>query len=268
MTIRELLFGTALIAVNTGFAADLTKATVDAFDSYIAATEARMEPRLHGNHFLSVDDSPEWRQQLRHGLLMVQPTQDSGIIAIKNGLIQDWTGAVFIPNSTLKNALSIVQDYEHHQEIYKPEIADAKIRSRSGGDFRVYMRIVKAKLLLADVLNTEHEIKFTTVDPHRVYSRAHSLRIAEVSDAWKPGEHELAVGRDRGFLWRLYGYWFFEESDGGVYITCQSITLTRDLPFALGKILGPVLRELPAESVRNSLEQTKKAILAISRTNP
>ena len=83
------------------------------------------------------------------------------------------------------------------------------------------MRIVKSKLLISDVFNTEHEIRFTTLDPHRVYSRAYSKRIAEVSDAGKPSEHELTVGQDRGFLWRIYGYWFFEEGDGGVYVTCQ-----------------------------------------------
>jgi hypothetical protein len=186
------------------------------------------------------------------------------MLAIRGGMIQDWMGAVFVPGVKLQQALSVVQDYEHHKEIYKPEIADAKVRSRSGNDFEVYMRIVKAKLLLADVLDTEHAIQFTTVDPHRVYSRSRSTRIAEVSDAGKPGEHDLPVGHDRGFLWRIFGYWFFEERDGGVYITCESITLTRDLPFALGKILGPVLRELPGESVKSSLEQTRTAILALS----
>jgi hypothetical protein len=255
----------ALVTSATSFGVELTKATADSFDNYIAATEARLAPRFHGEHFLGPEDSTEWREQLKRGMVIVQPTQASGMVAIKGGLIQDWGGAVFIPNCSLHGALSIVQDYEHHKEIYKPEIADAKIRSRAGDDFQVYMRIVKAKLMLSDVLNTEHEIRFTTVDAHRVYSRAYSRRIAEVSDAGKPGEHELAVGQDRGFLWRIYGYWFFEESDGGVYVTCQSITLTRDLPFALGKILGPILRELPAESVRNSLEQTKKAIMAATR---
>lgn len=261
------LFLISLLAGST-LAADLTQATVDAFERYIAATEERLAPRFGGHRFLWADETPEWRQQLKRGALIVQPTESSGMVAVKGGLIQDWTGAVFIPDASLKRALAIVQDYEHHKDFYKPEVADAKIRSRTGDDFQVYMRIVKAKLLLSDVLNTEHEIRFTTVDAHRVYSRSYSRRIAEVSDAGKPGEHELQVGKDRGFLWRIYGYWFFEESDGGVYVTCQSITLTRDLPFALGKILGPILRELPGESVRNSLEQTKKAIMSVARTNP
>ena len=258
MTSSVLLI--ALIAPSV-LAVDLTQATVEAFNRYIAATEEKLDSRFRGDHFLWAGETPEWRQQLKGGAIIVQPTESTGMLAIKGGLIQDWAGAVFIPNTSLKRTLAIVQDYEHHKDFYRPEVADAKVRSRTGDDFQVYMRIVKAKLLLSDVLNTEHEIRFTTVDPHRVYSRAYSRRIAEVSDAGKPGEHELAVGKDRGFLWRIYGYWFFEESDGGVYITCQSITLTRDLPFALSKILGPVLRDLPGESVRHSLEQTRKAVM-------
>jgi hypothetical protein len=249
------------------FAVDLTPATVDAFDRYIAATEERLEPRFRGQNFLWDSETEAWRQQLRRGTVIVQPTQGNGVVPVKGGLIQDWAGAVFIPDSSLKRALSVVQDYRHHRDFYRPEVADAKIRSRTGDDFQVYMRIVKAKFLLSDVLNSEHDIRFTRLDPHRVYSRASSRRIAEVSDAGKPGEHELAVGKDRGFLWRIYGYWFFEERDGGVYISCQSITLTRDLPFALGKILGPIIRDLPGESVRNSLEQTRNAIAALSLAN-
>jgi len=250
-----------VLIARSALAVDLTQATVDAFDRYIAATEERLAPRFLGDHFLWTDETPEWRQQLKRGALIAQPVPSGGMVAIKGGLIQDWAGAVFIPHASLKRTLSIVQDYEHHKDFYKPEVADAKVRSRTGDDFQVYMRIVKAKLLLSDVLNTEHDIRFTTVDAHRVYSRAYSRRIAELANAGKPGEHELAVGKDRGFLWRIYGYWFFEESDGGVYITCQSITLTRDMPFALAKILGPVLRDLPGEAVRLSLEQTRKAVL-------
>jgi hypothetical protein len=98
------------------------------------------------------------------------------------------------------------------------------------------MRIVKSKLFLSDVMNTEHEIHFVQIDPKRVYSRAYSTRIAEVSDPGKPGERELPIGTDRGLLWRMYGYWFFEERDGGVVVECESVTLTRDVPFGIGKV--------------------------------
>jgi hypothetical protein len=259
-----VLITSTLIAAGTCRAADLTKAAVTAFDRYIEATEAKLEPRFRGERFLGVRDRQEWRQQLRRGTPIVEPAQTNGVIGVSGGLIQHWNGAVFVPNTTLKRALAIVQDYEHHKDIYKPDVAEAKLRSRTGDNFEVYMRIVKNKLLLSDVLDTEQEIRFTTLDAHRVYSRASSRRIAEVANAGKKGEHELPVGQDRGYLWRLYGYWFFEESDGGVYISCESITLTRDIPFLMEKILGPIIREFPGESLRKSLEQTRLAVSGIA----
>jgi hypothetical protein len=258
--IRRLLALAAFATLCS--AAELTKATADAFDRYIAATEAALEPRIHGEKFLSASDSASWREQLRRGTVLVQPARDNGIVVLPAGLVQDWNGAMFIPGVSLKQTLAVIQDYARHKEIYKPTVADAKVRSRTADEFQVYMRIVKSKLMISDVFNTEHSIRFTALDPHRVWSRAASLRIAEVSEPGKPGEHELTVGQDRGFLWRIYGYWFFEEADGGVYITCQSITLTRDLPFALRKLMGPIIRDLPGEAVRASLEQTRKAVLA------
>ena len=242
-------------------AVELKKDTVDAFDRYIADLEKRLQPRWHGEGFLW-SDSLSQRDQLPKGGILIQPARGNGNIEIKGGLIQDWIGAIFIPSSDLAAVLAVVQDYGRHSEIYKPEVASTLVHSHTGNDFSVYMRIVKSKFFLSDVLNTEHEIHYVTLDPKRVYSRAYSTRIAEVDDPGKPGEHELPVGQDRGLLWRLYGYWFFEERDGGVIVECESLTLTRDVPFGMGKVLSPIIHGLPAESLRKGLESTRRAVEA------
>jgi hypothetical protein len=122
------------------------------------------------------------------------------------------------------------------------------------------MRIVKSKFFLTDVLNTEHDIHFVPLDGKRVYSRGYSTRVAEVTDPDTPKEHELPVGKDRGLMWRLYGYWFYEERDGGVIVECESVTLTRDVPFGMGHLLSPIVHGLPAESLRKGLESTRRAV--------
>ena len=150
---------------------------------------------------------------MQKGATLVQPARGNGNIGIKGGLIQDWIGAIFIPSANLSSVLAVAQDYARHNEIYKPEVASTLVRSHTGNDFSVYMRIVKSKFFLTDVLNTEHEIHFVPIDAKRVYSRAYSTRVAEVSDPGTPREHELPVGKDRGLMWRLYGYWFYEERE-------------------------------------------------------
>jgi hypothetical protein len=61
-------------------------------------------------------------------------------------------------------------------------------------------------------------------------------------------------------LWRLDSYWRFEERDGGVYIECQAISLTRDIPTGLGWLITPIIRNLPRESLANTLAATQRAV--------
>jgi hypothetical protein len=242
-------------------AVDLKPQTIEAFDRYIANTDSKMQPRWSGEHFLWFDDWPGLRARLLAGAVIAQPIQGNGVVALPGGLIQDWIGAVFIPNTTLAETLRVVQDYPQHVEMYKPDITEVKVLSHTGDDYMVRTRIVKSKFFISDVLVVENAIHYVTLDPKRVYSRSASLRVVEISNPGKPNEHELPPGHDRGLMWRINGYWFFAESDGGVFITCESITLTREIPFLMSKMLGPVLHELPAEALKTSLEQTRKTVM-------
>ncbi len=242
-------------------AVELKDETVDAFNKFIAGVELRLESFFSGRHFLWSDEFPAVRQELLRGMVIAQPVAGNGIVPLKGGLVQDWRGAVFIPRASLQDVIAVVQDYDNHRNVYKPDVANAKVESRQGDEFLVFMRIVKAKFMLSDVLDTEQAIQFIRLDSKRIYSRSSSRRINEVAAAGQATEHELPPGQDRGLLWRLVGYWFFEERDEGVYINCESITLTRDIPFGMGTLLGPIIHDLPSESVRKSLEQTRRAVV-------
>ena len=71
---------------------------------------------------------------------------------------------------------------------------------------------------------------------------------------------ELPPGQDRGFLWRLNSYWRFEERDGGVYVECEAISLTRNVPLGLGWLVNPIIRSLPQESLASTLLATREAM--------
>ena len=179
---------------------------------------------------------------------------------MKDGLVHDWSGCVFIPGATLERTLALVQDYDHHKDVYRPEVIDSKLLSRNGGDFRIYLRLLKKKVITV-VLSTEHEVHYTKVDATRVNSRSYTTKIAEVEDAGKPGERELPPGKGHGFLWRLHSYWRFEERDGGLYLECQAVSLTRDVPTGLGWMIEPIIRNVPKESLTNTLRATRDALV-------
>lgn len=60
-------------------------------------------------------------------------------------------------------------------------------------------------------------------------------------------------------MWRLNTYWAFEQADGGVFVQCEAISLTRDIPAGLGWMIGPFVNSIPRESLQFTLDATRNA---------
>ena len=84
----------------------------------------------------------------------------------------------------------------------------------------------------------------------------------EIDDAGTPNERVKPVGQDGGYLWRINSYWRVLERDGGTYIQCETITLSRGIPFGLGWAIGPFVTGIPKESLEFTLTTTRTALLA------
>lgn len=259
------LLGILCFAQPAG-AADLQPKTVAAFDRYVAATEAQRQSR---SPFLWIDgNTPAQRAQrgrVRGGELLIEAleTREAGRkIDIPDGLAHHWLGAVFVPGATLEHAIALLQDYDNHAEIYTPNVARSRVLARDGDMFRVYLRFVMTRLTVTAAVNSEHEARFTRISPRRAESRIISTRIAEVENAGTAQEREKPVGHDSGYLWKLNSYWRFEERDGGVYVQCESISLSRGIPFGFGWIIGPFVTGIPRETLTFTLETTRKTLAA------
>jgi hypothetical protein len=238
--------------------AELKQKTLDAFNRYIRATETRLDGQNSSNNFLWVDESPDRRRRAREGQVVIEPWAGKGIVEVPDGLVHDWVGAVFVPGATLEKTLAFVQNYDNHKNIYQ-EVIDSRTLQHEDNRYRIYLRFLKKKVVTV-VLNTEHDVRYYPVDHTRWRSRSYSTRIAEVEDPGSPNERERPVGNDHGFLWRLYSYWRFQERDGGVYIECEAISLTRDAPTGFGWLIRPIIRGLPRESLANTLESTRTTL--------
>jgi len=242
-------------------AVDLKPETVQAFDRYISGAEARLDDNLRpGGKFLWVDEQQQRVDQVRQGQLEIGNRSGREPLAVPGGLIHDWIGAVFVPAVTLAKTLALIQDYDHNHDNYKPEVLASRLVSRNGNDFKVYLRLMKREIVTV-ILDTDYDVRYFPLDGGRCHSRAYSTRIAEVENAGKRDERLLPPGRDDGYLWRLYSYWRFQERDGGVYIECEAISLTRAIPVGLGWLVGPIVTSLPRESLANTLRQTRAALL-------
>ena len=239
----------------------LSPETLQGFEAYVRDSEAGMGETLAGDRkFLWSDGNPGRAHQLRAGQIAAQFWSGNGPSKVPNGLIHDWVGAVFTPGTTVEATLRLVQDYDHHQDIYKPEVVVSKLMRHRGNDFEIYLRLLKKKILTV-VLDTDHDVHYQCIDATRWLCRSYTTRIAEVENAGTAKEQVLPPDTGLGFLWRLYSYWRFQERDGGVYIECRAMSLTRDVPLGLGWVLEPIIQKLPRESLIHTLECTRQALL-------
>jgi hypothetical protein len=227
--------------------------TTEAFGEYVRAVEAGVYERTRGaKPFLWTDDSAERGARLRQGEIVVEPLAGRSGLSIPDGLVHDWIGAVFVKGAKLADALRSAQDYGRHKDDRLPEVIDTRIVSHSGNDYCVHMRLLKKKVLTV-VLDTEHQIQYHELGPDRWYSRSETTRISEVERAGRPGERTLPPGAGHGFLWKLNSYWRFAERDGGVYIECEAVSLSRSIPSGWGWLIEPIARQLPRDSLANTL---------------
>jgi hypothetical protein len=256
-----------LVAPGLAQTVELKPDTLSAFDRYVSLAEQRMENELHaGGPFLLPDGwSPQRRdqayQRLRYGEVIIERLGEGTAARIQHGLVHHWAGIVFIPGASLASALALIQDYDRHQDVYSPKVLQSRLVRRQGDDFHIFLRLKKHKITTV-VLDTEYDVHFARLDAHRARSRSHSTRIAEVQNPGGRDERDLPPGNDHGFLWALDTNWRFREVANGVFVQCEAISLTRNIPAGLGWLIGPLVESVPRESLAFTLAATRKAVVA------
>lgn len=259
----------SLAFCSSALAAELKQQTAVAFDRYVAATEARFANELRsGGTFLYIDGmNPDARRraydQLKQGEILVEKleTKAPGVTSdVPDGIVHHWVGLIFIPGATLARTLPIVKDYDRRADLYKPDVSASRTISHNGDDFKMFLRLHQKRFTTVD-FNTTYDVHWGNVDSTKVYSNSISTRIAEVKDPAKPDGDELPVGTGHGYLWRLNTYWRFEEKDGGVYLQCEALSLTRDIPTGLGWLIKPLVTAIPKQSLNRALGQTRTVVI-------
>src|SRR2546427_1205786 len=245
--------------------------TLNEWQTYVLANEKRIEQELAGRpdrskflrmDFMDASKSAGVRNALRSGTIYVESmkTQDADgrEIQLQDGMIHHWYGAIFVPKITMDVLLKWLQDYDHHSTYFK-DVEQSKLLERTGDTFRIYLRLTRTNIVSVHY-NIEHTTIYQRNGERRASSRSFTTKIAEVDNAGTAFEREKPVGVDSGYIWRLNSYWRFREQDGGVVIECETIGLSRSVPFGLGWLVGKYAESIPKESLENTLMSIRHGI--------
>lgn len=275
---RTILFGeiTLLALASVAFPpappAELSPEAARGFQKYAQLSEQRMQRNLApGTPFLWADGLPEPQRKevyarLEQGEIVtakLHTADPSGETRTPGALLIHWVGTVFIPGVKLAQVLDVVEDYDRHAEYYRPEVIKASLIGHAGDLYQVRYRLRKKKIITV-ILDVEYDVHRHTIDSTHANNNAFSTRVAQVEHAGEPDEHELPPGKDGGYLWRLNSYWRYFDSGRGVFVQCEAISLSRDIPMGLAWLLGPIAESVPRESLEFTLGSTRAAAERLS----
>ena len=246
---------------SVAHAIELDASTVDAWRDYLRVTDARMQERANADQpFLWIDEAPDRAARVRRGEVVVAPLVGLGTEDVPQGLIHDWIGAAFIPNVTIETLQSVVHDYDHYKQIYKPVVTDSKELACNPASQEFSMIWQRRVLFVNFAVQSRYEAHDFSVGPHRGYSIVDATRVQQIEDYRHSSEHLLPPDTGSGFIWRLHSIVRYEERDGGVYLEIRAIALTRNIPPSLRWLVTPVVNHLSVNSLTTTLRQTRQAV--------
>ncbi len=246
--------------------AQLKPETLEAWAEYERLTEKRIASELGSDarflvqDFLSASGAARCRQTLAAGGVFITKMEtrdgEGKPIAVPNGMIHHWLGSIFLPGVGLADLLKWVQNYDQHAKYFE-EVERSRLLNRQADVFRIFLRLRRQKLITV-YYNSEHVVEYRLHENIRASSKSYATKIAELENPGTPREREKPQGGDSGFLWRLNSYWRFEQKDGGVVVSCESVSLSRKIPRGFDWLIKGYVESVPKESLANTLTSIRE----------
>jgi len=249
---------------------ELKQETIQAFERYMKVTEEDRDARLRRSvAFLWIDRQPEALRQnlyerLKRGDTVVERLEtrdDNRRIRVPNGIIHHYVSVVFVPGATVPQTIALMENYPRYSELFKFGVERSKVLRHESDDYEFQLRMFR-KMYSSVFYNVDFADQYMSVNATCGYRRSRSTRIAELSDVGKPSEHELSVGKDHGFLWRMNTDWSYEEKDGGVYLQIELIALSRNVPVIFAWLPNPYIQSIPQEYLKQVLQSMRSGLVA------
>jgi dolichol-phosphate mannosyltransferase len=248
--------------------AELQAATIQAWNTYERAVDARYDATASANlPFFALDafGEADWKTRARGGAIPMARIDRASPGApdsdVPDGKIHHWTGAIFIPSVSVDEVLKRLSDLAGHEQQHNADVIASRLIARQDDRYRIFMKIRRSKVITV-TYNTEHEVRYRRLTGSRASARSVATRIAQLENAGTPQERELKPGSDGGYLWRLNAYWRYEAAPGGVLIECESVSLSRAVPFVLRPFATGLVEGLARESLERTLTGLRTYLVA------
>jgi hypothetical protein len=251
----------AFLFASPAKSANLKPETVSAWDDYLDRAQADLQRRIQpGGCFLWTMESADRAERVHAGELVVAPAPGPNPKNVPGGLIHHWMGAMFVPNRTIEQIVSVTRNYDRYKDYYQPSVIESKTVASGDTNDEFSMRIMNKALFLKIALDADYRASYVRVDENRIYSISRTTRLQEIDDYGEAREHAMPEGEGLGYIWKLFSVARLEQRDGGVYVELEGIALSREIPLAARFFVDPLVRRVSRNSMLVSLRETREAL--------
>lgn len=272
--VAALLVGIVVVAQGAAAAATLQQRTIEAWTTYVAATEARIERELASpDRFLAADGTTrpdELQRRLGDGritLARISTTRPDGTpIEIPDATLQHWRAMVLLPGVALGPLLDVLQHPPEH-EPFQEDMLALKVLRRQPDTVDLFIRLSRSRIVTV-TYDTEHHVEYRRYGATRASSRSVATRIVEIETDGTPGRRAVPAAEDHGYLWRLNSYWRYQQVASGVVVEMESLTISRSVPSVVRFIVEPMVDRIARESIERTLASFRDVNLALLKRPP
>jgi len=221
-----------LFASSGLWAAELKPESSAAFDRYVKLTEEGFAKSQGFENFLWLDHHSDQKSLVWLGQSVIAPlkTLDHGAaIAVPDADLEHWLGAVFLESTDIDHVRGLLMNLAGYKDFFKEQIVESKINKHEGDQYDFLWRFYK-KQFSTVLLNVDETGRYTLIDPTHWNFASHSTHIGEVEHPKdkKKLDRERSPEEAAGYLWRFNFYLRAQQSDNGVYVELETVSLGRE----------------------------------------
>lgn len=203
----------------------LDSKTVEAYQAYVEKFEREVVKPFAESGKLWIDTSA----RIANGKTTVEARNNDDVAS---GSIHHFSGSMHIDGATIEDMRRIMEDYPNYPKNFKPDVTKAtgvlQPDSSAGDDhFLSQLTLSESTLWMNVQFETNYDTHYKLLDAHRWLSKSVATSVRELKDAKDPGKGTFPEGDDHGFLWRTQTYWFVRQSNGGLDLQLDSLSLAR-----------------------------------------
>ena len=216
----------------------LEPATLQTFETYVAQFERNVATPYaeSGKMWLDGDSCCGHNASFNSGKPVVEPRENTDIVG---GSIHHYSGVIHIAGGTIAAVRHIMQDYSNYPKYFKPDVGRGSgimnpDSTPADEHYTSQISLFQSTLWIGVSYDCVYDTHYRLFDPHRWASVSAASSIKELHDPKDVSKGYYPEGDDHGFLWRTNTFWFVRETNGGVDVELDSMTLSRPAPTGFG----------------------------------